>query len=51
MRGVIARVRCRARCGDSTGFEPYRDREVHYGEEDKSEETVDQKEEEGRSGP
>jgi hypothetical protein len=32
-------------------FEPYKDREVHYGEEDKSEETVHQKEEEGRSGP
>ena len=32
-------------------FEPYKDWEVHYGEEDKSEETVHQKEEEGRSGP
>ncbi|MGE5367649.1 MAG: hypothetical protein ACM3PO_10355 [Betaproteobacteria bacterium] len=28
-----------------------RDREVHHGKEDKSEETVHQKEEEGRSGP
>jgi hypothetical protein len=50
MRGVIARVRCRARRGDSTSFEPYKDREVHHGEEDKGEETVHQKEE-GRSGP
>jgi hypothetical protein len=40
MRGVIARVRCRARRGESTSFEPYTDREVHYGEEDKSEEAV-----------
>ena len=30
-------------------FEPYKDREVHHGEEDKGEETVHQKEE-GRSG-
>jgi hypothetical protein len=37
-------------CG-STSFEPYKDREVHHGEEDKGEETVHQKEEEGRSGP
>jgi hypothetical protein len=51
MRGVLARVRCRARRGDNTSFEPYKDREVHHGEEDKGEETVDQKEEEGRSGP
>jgi hypothetical protein len=51
MRGVTARVRGWARCGDGTSFEPYKDREVHYGEEDKSEETVHQKEEEGRSGP
>lgn len=51
MRDVIARFRCRARRGDSTSFEPYRDREVHHGKEDKSEETVHQKEEEGRSGP
>jgi hypothetical protein len=51
MRGVIARVRCRAPRGDGTSFEPYKDREVHHGEEDKGEETVDQKEEEGRSGP
>jgi hypothetical protein len=28
-----------------------KDREVHHGEEDKGEETIDQKEEEGRSGP
>jgi hypothetical protein len=33
------------------GFEPYKDREVHYGEEDEGEETVHEKEEEGRSGP
>jgi hypothetical protein len=46
----IARVRCWARRGDSTSFEPYKDREVHHGEEDKREETVHQKEEEGRSG-
>jgi hypothetical protein len=51
MRGVIARARCRARHEESTSFEPYKDREVHHGEEDKSEETVHQKEEEGRSGP
>ena len=51
MRGVIARIRCRSRPEGSTGFEPYKDREVHYGEEDKGEETVHQKEEEGRSGP
>ncbi|MFZ0988253.1 MAG: hypothetical protein WAN27_11035, partial [Xanthobacteraceae bacterium] len=51
MRGVIARVRCRAPRGDNTSFEPYKDREVHHGEEDKGEETVHQKEEEGRSGP
>ena len=51
MRGVTARVRCRARRGDGTSFEPYKDREVHHGEEDKGEEAVHQKEEEGRSGP
>jgi hypothetical protein len=28
-----------------------KDREVHHGEEDKGEETIDQKEKEGRSGP
>jgi hypothetical protein len=49
--GFVARVRCWARRGDSTSFEPYKDREVHHGKEDKSEETVHQKEEEGRSGP
>jgi hypothetical protein len=48
--GFVARVRCWARRGDSTSFEPYKDREVHHGKEDKSEETVHQKEE-GRSGP
>ena len=37
--------------GHSTSFESYKDREVHHGEEDKGEETVHQKEEEGRSGP
>jgi hypothetical protein len=40
MRGVMVRVSCRARRGDSTSFESYKDREVHHGEEDKSEETV-----------
>jgi len=50
MRGVIARVRCWAPRGDNTSFEPYKDREVHHGEEDKGEETVHEKEEEGRSG-
>jgi hypothetical protein len=50
MRGVIARVRCWAPRGDKTSFEPYKDREVHHGEEDKGEETVHEKEEEGRSG-
>jgi hypothetical protein len=51
MPGVVARVSCRARHRDRTSFEPYKDWEVHYGEEDKSEETIHQKEEEGRSGP
>ena len=49
-RGVIARQMPAWR-GHSTSFESYKDREVHHGEEDKSEETVHQKEEEGRSGP
>ena len=49
MRRATARVRCRFRRSDRTNW--IEDREVHYGEEDKSEETVDQKEEEGRSGP
>ena len=40
MRGVIARVRGRARRGESTSIEPYKDREVHYDEEDESEESV-----------
>jgi hypothetical protein len=40
MRGVIERVRGRTRREGSASFEPYKDREVHYGEEDKSEETV-----------
>ena len=47
----MARCYRRARRTDGTSFEPYKDREVHHGEEDKSEETVHQKEEEGRSGP
>jgi hypothetical protein len=50
-RGVIARVGCRARRGDDTSFEPYKDWEVQHGEEDEGEETVHQKEEEGCSGP
>jgi hypothetical protein len=40
MRGVIERVRGRTRREGRASFEPYKDREVHYGEEDKSEETV-----------
>jgi hypothetical protein len=51
MRGVIARIGCGSRPEGSMGFEPYKDREVHYGEEDEGEETVHEKEEEGRSGP
>jgi hypothetical protein len=45
------RLRCRSGRKDGTGFETQKDREVDHGEEDKGEEKVHQKEEEGRSGP